>query len=163
MSKLGLPYLPSTLVWTKKSLDKYPLVDPTYLSKKFGHFGIKSCHFTLFSQVFNKNFFSKSLHFSENRNPQIDEGSQFRLFRHGGWLGCVGILTILLQHRSEINTTCYCYSQFYFAENITKQSHYFFLVSLFTCPSLFLCLVRFHFLSNTAPQITPDKLVLKRI
>ena len=49
MSKLGLPYLPSTLVWTKKSLDKYPLVDPTYLSKKFGHFGIKSCHFTLFS------------------------------------------------------------------------------------------------------------------
>ena len=84
MSKLGLPYLPSTLVWTKKSLDKYPLVDPTYLSKKFGHFGIKSCHFTLFSQVFNKNFFSKSLHFSENRNPQIDEGSQFRLFRHGG-------------------------------------------------------------------------------
>ena len=84
MSKTGLPYLPSTLVWTKKSLDKYPLVDPTYLSKKFGHFGIKSCHFTLFSQVFNKNFFSKSLHFSENRNPQIDEGSQFRLFRHGG-------------------------------------------------------------------------------
>ena len=43
MSKIGLPYLPSTLVWTKKSLDKYPLVYPTYLSKTFGHFGIKSC------------------------------------------------------------------------------------------------------------------------
>ena len=42
MSKMGLPYLPSTLVWTKISLDKYSPVYPTYLSKKFGHFGKKS-------------------------------------------------------------------------------------------------------------------------
>ena len=31
MSKLGLPYLPSTLVWTKISLDKYSIFTlPTY-------------------------------------------------------------------------------------------------------------------------------------
>ena len=41
--KLGPPYVPSSLVWTKKSLDKYSFVYPTYLSKKFGHFGIKVC------------------------------------------------------------------------------------------------------------------------
>merc|ERR1712240_944262 len=43
MSKVGLPYLPSTLVWTKISLDKYSPVYPTYLSRKFGHFGSKVC------------------------------------------------------------------------------------------------------------------------
>ena len=43
MSKVGLPYLPSTLVWTKISLDKYSSVYPTYLSRKFGHFGSKVC------------------------------------------------------------------------------------------------------------------------
>ena len=38
MSKLGLPYLPSSLVWTKIS----PLiVYPTYLTLKFGHFRYK--------------------------------------------------------------------------------------------------------------------------
>ena len=31
------------LVWTKISLDKYSSVYPTYLSKKFGYFGIKVC------------------------------------------------------------------------------------------------------------------------
>jgi len=41
MSKMGLPYLPRTLVWTKLSLDKYSPVYPTYLSKKLGHFEIK--------------------------------------------------------------------------------------------------------------------------
>ena len=35
MSKLGLPYVPSTLVWTQISLEKYTTVYPTYLSKKF--------------------------------------------------------------------------------------------------------------------------------
>ena len=36
MSKLGLPYEPSTLVWTKISLDyMYSIVQPTYLSSKF--------------------------------------------------------------------------------------------------------------------------------
>ena len=43
MSKLGLPYLPSTLVWTKISLDKYSIFYPTYLSNKFGHFENKGC------------------------------------------------------------------------------------------------------------------------
>ena len=43
MSKLGLSYLPRTLVWTKICLDKYSSVYPTYLSKKFGHFWIKVC------------------------------------------------------------------------------------------------------------------------
>ena len=43
MSKVGLPYLPCTLVWTKISLDKHSSVYPTYLSKKFGHFGNKVC------------------------------------------------------------------------------------------------------------------------
>ena len=43
MSKLGLPYLPGSLVWTKKSLDKYSTFYPTYLSKKFGHFENKVC------------------------------------------------------------------------------------------------------------------------
>ena len=43
MSKVDLPYLPSTLVWTKKGLDKYSSVYPTYLSKKFGRFVIKVC------------------------------------------------------------------------------------------------------------------------
>ena len=38
---MGLPYLPSTLEWTKISLDEYSPVYPTYLSKKFGHFGKK--------------------------------------------------------------------------------------------------------------------------
>ena len=41
MSKVGLPYLPSTIVWTKISLDNYSPVYPTYLSEKFGHFGNK--------------------------------------------------------------------------------------------------------------------------
>ena len=45
MSKMGLPYLPRTLVWTKISLDKYSPVYPTYLSKKFGHFGKKVCSY----------------------------------------------------------------------------------------------------------------------
>ena len=43
MSLLGLPYLPSRLVWTKKNLDKYTFVYPTYLSKKFGHFLFEVC------------------------------------------------------------------------------------------------------------------------
>ena len=43
MSKLGLPYLPSSLVWTKISLNKYSNVYPTYLSKMFGHFENKVC------------------------------------------------------------------------------------------------------------------------
>ena len=46
MSKLGLPYLPRTLVWTKISLDKYSIFYPTYLSKKFGHFENKVCSLT---------------------------------------------------------------------------------------------------------------------
>ena len=41
MSKMGLPYQPSTVEWTKISLDKYSPVYPTYLFKKFGHFEIK--------------------------------------------------------------------------------------------------------------------------
>ena len=41
MSKMGLPYLPRTLVWTKISLDKYSPVYPTYISKKFEHSGKK--------------------------------------------------------------------------------------------------------------------------
>ena len=43
MSKLGVPYLPCSLVWTKISLDKHSSVYPTYLPNKFGHFGIKVC------------------------------------------------------------------------------------------------------------------------
>ena len=39
-----LPTLPSTQVWTKISLDKYSSVYPTYLSKKFGHFGNEVCY-----------------------------------------------------------------------------------------------------------------------
>ena len=34
MSKLGVPYLPCSLVWTKMNLDKYSSVYPTYLPKK---------------------------------------------------------------------------------------------------------------------------------
>ena len=43
MSKLGLPYLPRSLVWTKKMWTSTPIVYPTYLSKKFGHFWIEVC------------------------------------------------------------------------------------------------------------------------
>ena len=43
MSKLGVPYLPCSLVWTKISLDKHSSVYPTYLPKEFGHFGTKVC------------------------------------------------------------------------------------------------------------------------
>ena len=43
MSKLGVPYLPCSLVWTKINLDKHSSVYPTYLPKKFGHFGTKVC------------------------------------------------------------------------------------------------------------------------
>ena len=43
MSKLGVPYLPCSLVWTKISLEKYSSVYPTYLPKKFGHFGTQVC------------------------------------------------------------------------------------------------------------------------
>ena len=46
MSKQGLPFVPtlvSTLEWTNISLDKYSIVYPTNLSKKFGHFGMKVC------------------------------------------------------------------------------------------------------------------------
>ena len=32
-----------TRVWTKISFDKYSSVYPTYLSRKFGHFGSKVC------------------------------------------------------------------------------------------------------------------------
>ena len=68
MSKIGLPYLPSTLVWTKKSLDKYPLVYPTYLSKKFGHFGIKSCQsFLPYFLRFLTRIFFRSLSISVRR------------------------------------------------------------------------------------------------
>ena len=68
MSKTGLPYLPSTLVWTKKSLDKYPLVYPTYLSKKFGHFGIKSCQsFLPYFLRFLTRIFFRSLSISVRR------------------------------------------------------------------------------------------------
>ena len=47
MSKLGVPYLPCSLVWTKMNLDKYSSVYPTYLPKKFGHFGPKVCYWIL--------------------------------------------------------------------------------------------------------------------
>ena len=40
MSKLGVPYLPSSLVWTKI---RNFIVYPIYLSKKSGHFRIKVC------------------------------------------------------------------------------------------------------------------------
>ena len=49
MSKLGVLYLPFSLVWTKISLDKHSSVHPTYLPKKFGHFGIKVCSISNFS------------------------------------------------------------------------------------------------------------------
>ena len=52
MSKLGLPYVPCTLIWTKESLDKYSSVYPTYLPKKFGHFGIKVCSISNFPHFF---------------------------------------------------------------------------------------------------------------
>ena len=38
ISKLGVPYLLSSLVWIKISLDKHSSVYPTYLTKKFGHY-----------------------------------------------------------------------------------------------------------------------------
>ena len=41
MSKLSVPYVPYSQVWTKINLDKYSSVYPTYLPKKFGHFGTK--------------------------------------------------------------------------------------------------------------------------
>ena len=45
MSKLGLPYVPCTLIWTNKNLDKYSSVYPTYLFKKFRHFWkLGDCH-----------------------------------------------------------------------------------------------------------------------
>ena len=43
MSKLGVPYVPCSLVWTKISLDKHSSVYPTCLPKKFVHFGTKVC------------------------------------------------------------------------------------------------------------------------
>ena len=45
MSKMGLPYLPSTLVWTKISLDKYSPVSPIPTQNMFGHLGNKVCSF----------------------------------------------------------------------------------------------------------------------
>ena len=42
MSKLGVPYLPCSQVWTKIGLDKNSSVYPTYLPKKFGYFGTKA-------------------------------------------------------------------------------------------------------------------------
>ena len=48
MSKLGVPYLPFSLVWTKISFDKQSSVYPTYPPKKFGHFGNK-----VYSLIFN--------------------------------------------------------------------------------------------------------------
>ena len=47
MSKLGVPYLPCSLVWTKISFDKHSSVYPTYLPKKFGHFGTTVCSWIL--------------------------------------------------------------------------------------------------------------------
>ena len=44
MSKLGVPYLPCSLVWTKMSLGKHSSVYPTYLPKKFGYFRTKVCY-----------------------------------------------------------------------------------------------------------------------
>ena len=35
MSKLGLPYLPRTLILTKINLERYSCFHPAYLSKKF--------------------------------------------------------------------------------------------------------------------------------
>ena len=65
MSKLGLPYVPCTLIWTKKSLDNYSSVYPTYLPKKFGHFGIQICFFSNFPHFvrnsINHNFWKQSL------------------------------------------------------------------------------------------------------
>ena len=44
MSKLSLPYLPRSIVWTKKKVwTSTSIVYPTYLSKTFGHFYIKFC------------------------------------------------------------------------------------------------------------------------
>ena len=41
MSELGLPYLPRSLVWTKKVWESTPIVYPTYLFKMFGNFLIE--------------------------------------------------------------------------------------------------------------------------
>ena len=49
--KVCLPYVPSTLIQTKISFDKYSNVHP-YLSKMFGHFGIKICYCQTQGKVF---------------------------------------------------------------------------------------------------------------
>ena len=70
MSKLGVPYLPCSLVWTKISLDKHSSVYPTYLPKKFGHFGTKVCSWII---NFDRNFIAhvfKCLVLCMKKNPQ---------------------------------------------------------------------------------------------
>ena len=70
MSKLGVPYLPCSLVWTKMNLDKYSSVYPTYLPKKFGHFGPKVCYWIL---NFDRNiitFFLTSPLLYMKKNPE---------------------------------------------------------------------------------------------
>ena len=71
-SKLGVPYLPCSLVRTKISLDKHSSVYSTSLPKKFGHFGTKVCSWIL---DFDRNFiapffFVKSLLLCMKKTPQ---------------------------------------------------------------------------------------------
>ena len=48
MSNLGVPYIPYTLIWTKKILDEFFSVYPTYLPIKLGHFFYQSLsHFSI--------------------------------------------------------------------------------------------------------------------
>ena len=75
MSKVGLPYLPSTLVWTKISLDKYSSVYPTYLSRKFGHFGSKVCP-----------LIHISIEYIEVLLISISSGRSFNKGSHYGWI-----------------------------------------------------------------------------
>ena len=70
MSKLAVPYLPCSLVWTKISLDKHSSVYPTYLPKKFGHFGTKVCSWIInFDRNLIAHFF-KCLLLCMKKNPQ---------------------------------------------------------------------------------------------
>ena len=71
MSKLNVPYLPCSLVWTNISLDKHSSVYPTYLPKNFGHFGTKVCSWILnFDRNLITHFLSPSF-YAWRKKPRV--------------------------------------------------------------------------------------------
>ena len=121
MAHLCLPYLPSTLVWTKISLDNYSYIHPTYLSKKFAHFGINICYYIGYEiKIFIiKEAYKVKLWLRMNSNKENPFRTTLKTFWPPTYLG----LTLLLLWSKPQPNNNSTYPQHKFGFDMIKAFH----------------------------------------